>query len=73
MCVCAFLHLFGDVLLVVSALDVRNMDVVGDELAAITHGGDGRRVLVEEVDLLERETLGLGNAEVREDDAARAC
>ena len=38
---------------------VRNMHVVRDELAAVRHARDGRRVLVEEVDLLQGETLGL--------------
>ena len=54
------------------ALDVRDVDVLRDELAAVLDGRDRRRVLVEKVDLLERETLGLGNAEVREHEAARA-
>lgn len=51
---------------------ITRVDVVRDELVA---HGDGRargRVLVEEVDLLEGKPTGLGNAEVRENDAAEA-
>ena len=42
-----------------SAMDVSDMHILGDELAAVLDGRDRRRVLVEQVDLLERETLGL--------------
>ena len=60
----AGLDLFGLVLLVdVQVLarrgHVRGVDVVRDELAAVARRGDGRRVLVEDVDLLERQSLGL--------------
>lgn len=51
---------------------ITRVDVVRDELVA---HGDGRargRVLVEEVDLLEGKPTGLGDAEVRENDAAEA-
>lgn len=51
---------------------ITRVDVVRDELVA---HGDGRargRVLVEEVDLLEGKPTGLGDAEVRKDDAAKA-
>ena len=54
------------------ALDVRDMEVLCDELLAVAHGRDGRRVLVEEVDLLEGKPLRLGDAEVREDERAQA-
>ena len=53
-------------------LQVRDVHVLSDDLLAVANRRDGRRVLVEEVDLLERETLGLGNAEVGEDEAAQA-
>ena len=43
------------------AVDVRDVHVVRDELAAVARRRDRRRVLVEDVDLLERETLGLCN------------
>ena len=52
--------------------DISNVRVVGNELAAVAGARYGRRVLVEQVDLLEREALGLGHAEVREDEAAQA-
>ena len=41
------------------AVVVRDVHVVRDELAAVARRGDGRRVLVQEVDLLERQALGL--------------
>lgn len=51
---------------------VRDAHVARDELAAVAHARPRRRVLVQQVDLLEREPLRLGDAEVREDDAAQA-
>lgn len=44
----------------------------GDESAAVSDGVDGSGVLVENVDGLERQSLGLGNAEVGEDEATNA-
>jgi len=52
---------------------VRSVYIVGEELATVSGGGDGGRVLVQKIDLLERQSLCLGNAEVREDHTARAC
>ena len=48
------------------------MHVIGNELATVARARDGRRVLVEQVDLLERETLGFRDAEVRKDHATCA-
>lgn len=47
------------------------MQVLSDKLAPIARACDRSRVLVEQVDLLERQTFRLGDAKVREDDAAR--
>lgn len=44
----------------------------GDESATVSDGVDRGGVLVENVDGLERQSLGLGNAEVGEDEAADA-
>lgn len=46
--------------------------LLGDESAAVSNGVDRGGVLVENVDSLERQSLGLGNAEVGEDEAANA-
>lgn len=59
------LLLFVDV-----TLDLSEMYLVSNELTTIPYGGDWCRVLIEEVDLLEGESLGLGDAEEGEDDAA---
>ena len=52
------LHLFV-VLLLVLGDGALACGLVREELVAVADGGDGRRVLVEEVDLLEGESLGL--------------
>lgn len=46
--------------------------VVSDELISVRDRLDGSGVLVEDIDLLEGETLGLGDAEVGEDETADA-
>ena len=43
-------------------LDIGDMHVLSDEFLAVARGGKGRGVLVEEVDLLEGESLGLKSA-----------
>ena len=53
-------------------MNVRDVNVVGDQLAAVPCAGDRGRVLVEQIDLLEGKTLRLGNAEVCEHETARA-
>lgn len=52
--------------------DISNVRVVGNELAAVAGARYGRRVLVEQIHLLKRQTLRLRDAEVREDDTAQA-
>ena len=47
--------------------------ILGNELVAVRARGEGRRVEVEEVDLLERQTLGLGDEEEREGEAQEAA
>ena len=53
-------------------LDVGDVDILSEQLLTVLGRTDDGGVEVQEVDLLERETLGLGNAEVREHEAARA-
>lgn len=78
------LLLILDITLVVSTTsdlgrDTRNDTVVvgeglvlGEHLGTVLVRLDDARLAVEEVNLLERETLGLGDAEVREDQASGA-
>ena len=53
------LVLFVDVQALAVCVYVGSVNVVRNELAAVARRGDWRRVLVEEIDLLERQTLGL--------------
>jgi len=62
-------HLSGDA---GNRILVGSADVVCDELVPVSNRPDGGRVLVENVDLFERETLGLRDAEVGEDEASDA-
>ena len=59
--------------LVVEVRGVLDVGLLGEELVAVRDGGEGRRVDVEEVDLLERETLRLGDEEEREGEAQEAA
>jgi hypothetical protein len=50
---------------------IGGVDVVRDELIPVGNRLDRGGVLVEDINLLKRETLGLGHAEVGEDEAAK--
>jgi hypothetical protein len=52
---------------------VRRVDVLRHQLPPQTSARDRCRVHVQQVDLFERKSLRLGDAEVREDDTAEAC
>jgi hypothetical protein len=54
----------------INSILVGGTDVVSDELISIRDGLDGGGILVEDIDLLQRETLSLGDAEVGEDETA---
>ena len=53
-------------------LVIGSMDIVRDELIPVGNRLNRSGVLVEDINLLKRETLGLGHAEVGEDEAAQA-
>jgi len=58
--------------LAVGDIHIRSVDVLVHEFLAVLLAGDGSRVVVQDIDLLERKTLGLGDAEVGEDETSQA-
>ena len=53
------------------ALELSNVHVIRDQFLPVPRRRQWRRVLVQDVDLLERQALRLWDAEEREDDASQ--
>ena len=63
------MNVVGDL---VNRILVSGVDVVRDELIPVGDRLDRGGILVEDIDLFERETLGLGHAEVGEEETSEA-
>jgi len=57
----------------VGAPGFRELGALGEELLAVPYRANRLHVLVQKIDLLKRQTLCLGDAEVRKNDAAETC